>query len=60
MTHQPKGSMCMACQYALADCARLPFSTMPPMSKHKDRIIVRCTEFERVRPAPPRTKGAMA
>ena len=46
MTHYPKGTMCMACRHAIADCGHLPFSTMPPMSKCKRRVIVRCTEFE--------------
>lgn len=57
--HYPKGSMCMACRYALADCGRLPFSTMPPMSQHKDRVIVRCTEFASTHTAPP-PQGALA
>ncbi|QHD50012.1 hypothetical protein CTT34_10075 [Vreelandella aquamarina] len=50
MTHQPKGSLCMACRHTFDDCSRLPFSTMPAMSKSKGRVIVRCTEFEHARP----------
>lgn len=46
MTHQPKGSLCMACRHTFDDCSHLPFSTMPAMRKYADRIIVRCTEFE--------------
>jgi len=49
MTHQPKGGMCMACRHTFDDCSRLPFSTMPAMSKSKSRVIVRCTEFEHAR-----------
>lgn len=51
MTHQPKGSMCMSCRHTFDDCSRLPFSTMPAMSKSKSRTIVRCTEFEHARSA---------
>lgn len=46
MTYYPKDMMCMACRHAFADCGHLPFSTMPPMSKSKRRVIVSCTEFE--------------
>ncbi|MBF57686.1 MAG: hypothetical protein CME80_08210 [Halomonas sp.] len=46
MTHYPKGSLCMACKHAIADCSHLPFSTMPILSKTDHHIIVRCTEFE--------------
>lgn len=47
MSHQPKASMCMACTHLHENCARLPFSTMPAMSKSKGQVIVRCTEFQR-------------
>lgn len=46
MTYQPRGSMCMACRHTFDNCSHLPFSTMPPMSKSKRRVIVRCTEFD--------------
>lgn len=46
MTHFPKGSMCMACKHAIADCSHLPFSTMPVLALIDSQIIVRCTEFE--------------
>ena len=45
MTHQPKGSMCMACTRKNLDCSFMPFHTMPPISKHLGVIVVRCTEF---------------
>lgn len=51
MTHQPKGSICMACTKLHDNCSHLPFSTMPAMSKSKNRVIVRCTEFEHARSA---------
>lgn len=63
MTHQPKGSMCMACPKLLDDCSHLPFSTMPAMSKSKGRIIVRCTEFKHARSAtqrPPHRRAGSA
>lgn len=47
MTHQPKGGQCTACRHALEDCSHLPFNQMPPMSKHKGVVIVRCTEYAR-------------
>lgn len=49
MTHQPRGSMCMACRHTFDDCSRLPFAKMPPMSRHDGAVIVRCTEFEHAR-----------
>lgn len=51
MTHQPKGSLCMACRHTFDNCSHLPFSTMPAMSKSAGRVIVRWTEFEHARSA---------
>ncbi len=45
MTHQPKGSLCMHCRYAVSDCSHLSFADMPALSQHQGRVIVRCTEF---------------
>ena len=63
MTHQPKGSLCMACRHTFDDCSNLPFPTMPAMSKSKSRVIVRCTEFEHARSAtqrPPHRRAGSA
>jgi len=63
MTHQPKGSLCMACRHTFDDCSHLPFSTMPAMSKSAGRVIVRCTEFEHARSAtqrPPHRRDVSA
>lgn len=51
MTYQPKASMCMSCAKLHDNCTHLPFSAMPPMSKSKGRIIVKCTEHEHARQA---------
>lgn len=47
MTHQPKGGMCATCVHARRNCSHLPFSTMPPLSRDGQTVIVRCTEFQR-------------
>jgi len=47
MTHQPKGGMCATCAHARRNCSHLPFSTMPPLSRDGQTVIVRCTEFQR-------------
>lgn len=47
MTHQPKGGMCCNCQHARRDCSALPFKQMKPIERDGDRVIVRCTGFER-------------
>jgi len=46
MTYQPKGGMCAACRHRLEDCSKLPFNTMPIMSKSDGVAVVRCTEFK--------------
>lgn len=46
--YQPKGSMCMNCAKAKADCSGLKFSGMPVIDKHQDgTLAVRCTFFMR-------------
>ena len=45
---QPKGSMCMVCTAADADCSRLDFKSMPVIEKHQDGTqVVKCTAFVR-------------
>lgn len=43
--HQPKGSMCLACQHSQRDCKGLPFSAMPVIATTPDAFIVKCAEF---------------
>lgn len=46
--HQPKGSMCAACQHAARDCSALPFGQMPVIKRYPDGAkAVRCSSFAR-------------
>lgn len=47
MNYQPKGGMCATCVHAYRDCSHLLFSTMPPLSRDNQTVIVRCTDFQR-------------
>lgn len=48
MTHQPKGSMCAACQHRGQNCAHLPFHEMPVKERlpNGTRVVI-CREFVR-------------
>jgi len=49
MKHQPKGSMCAACQYRLLACGHLEFSKMKVIKiLDNDVAVVKCTEFKRI------------
>lgn len=44
---QPKGSMCMSCAKAEADCSGLDFTTMPVIERYQDGTpAVRCTDYQ--------------
>lgn len=45
---QPKGGMCRNCIYAIADCSKLDFKSMPRICKGDDDgvVIVRCAEYK--------------
>lgn len=47
MTHQPKVGMCATCCHALRNCSTLPFDRMPVLQRDGQRLIVRCTQFQR-------------
>jgi hypothetical protein len=50
-TYQPKGSMCMACEYKSHNCHALQFSDMPVIERLMtpdayNVVIVKCTMFK--------------
>ena len=46
-SHQPKGSMCMACKLPSASCKDLPFTGMPVVKVYGDGVAaVRCSGFQ--------------
>jgi hypothetical protein len=45
--YQPKGSMCIACVKAGADCSGFPFHTMPKVARVPGAFVVLCTYFEK-------------
>lgn len=62
LTHQPKGSMCMACKLAHWDCRLLPFKQMPVIEVDKQTgvNIVRCTHFKKPITETPQEAGGKA
>lgn len=49
---RPKGSMCMVCEHIDRDCSHLPFHNMLVIEIANDFRVVKCNEFERMRPEP--------
>lgn len=45
LTHQPKGSMCMACEHKHRNCSNLDFSKMRVMQQYQSVKIVICSDF---------------
>lgn len=44
VTYQPKGSMCLNCHWAFADCSGKDFSSMKPLERNGEVIIVKCKD----------------
>jgi len=47
--YQPKGGMCGSCTKALSNCSSLHFESMPVIAKSGDAVIVRCTEYRKIK-----------
>lgn len=45
--YQPKGGMCMSCQYKARNCERLKFNEMPVIARYGNTAIVRCVQHTR-------------
>jgi len=50
MTYQPKGGMCINCQFKLDDCSEMDFKSMQRLGKPDGYgvIIVKCYKFKRI------------